>query len=67
MPTMVGLGFSTKVPVSEHTLHNHMRWMNHVLTTLDLTEPVYAGQDWGGPVGMGVLSLSPGVLKGFWS
>ena len=64
MPTMVGLGFSTKVPASEHTLDNHMRWMNRVLTTLDLTEAVYAGQDWGGPVGMGALSLSPGVLKG---
>ena len=64
MPTMVGLGFSTKVSASEHTLDNHMRWMNRVLTTLDLTEAVYAGQDWGGPVGMGALSLSPGVLRG---
>ena len=64
MPTMVGLGFSTKIPASDHTLDNHMRWMNRVLTTLDLTEAVYAGQDWGGPVGMGALSLSPGVLKG---
>jgi len=64
MPTMVGLGFSTKVPASEHTLDNHMRWMSHVLTTLELTEAVYAGQDWGGPVGMGALSLSPEVLKG---
>tara|TARA_B100001093_G_scaffold229543_1_gene220118 strand:+ start:2343 stop:3377 length:1035 start_codon:yes stop_codon:yes gene_type:complete len=64
MPTMVGLGYSTKVPASEHTLDNHMRWMNRVLTTLDLTELVYAGQDWGGPVGMGALSLSTGVLKG---
>ena len=59
MPTMVGLGYSTKIPASEHTLDNHMRWMNRVLTTLDLTEAVYAGQDWGGPVGMGALSLSP--------
>ena len=64
MPTMVGLGYSTKIPASEHTLDNHMRWMNRVLTTLGLTEAVYAGQDWGGPVGMGALSLSPGVLKG---
>ena len=64
MPTMVGLGYSTKIPASEHTLDNHMRWMNRVLTTLELTEAVYAGQDWGGPVGMGALSLSPGVLKG---
>ena len=64
MPTMVGLGYSTKIPASEHTLDNHMRWMNRVLTTLDFTEVVYAGQDWGGPVGMGALSLAPGVLKG---
>ena len=64
MPTMVGLGYSTKIPASEHTLDNHMRWMNRVLTTLEFTEAVYAGQDWGGPVGMGALSLSPGVLKG---
>jgi pimeloyl-ACP methyl ester carboxylesterase len=64
MPTMVGLGYSTKIPASEHTLDNHMRWMNRVLTTLELKAAVYAGQDWGGPVGMGALSLSPGVLKG---
>ena len=64
MPTMVGLGFSTKVPASEHTLDNHMRWMNSVLKTLNLTEVVFVGQDWGGPVVMGALSLSPGVLKG---
>ncbi len=64
MPTMVGLGYSTKIAASEHTLDNHMRWMNRVLRKLELTEAVYAGQDWGGPVGMGALSLSPGVLKG---
>ena len=62
MPTMVGLGYSTKIPASEHTLDNHMRWMNRALTTLNLTEAVYVGQDWGGPVGMGALSLSPGIL-----
>jgi pimeloyl-ACP methyl ester carboxylesterase len=64
MPTLVGLGFSTKIPASEHTLADHMRWMNGVLTTLELKKAVYVGQDWGGPVGMGALSLSPGVLKG---
>ncbi len=64
MPTMVGLGFSSKVPASEHTLDNHMRWMASVLEQLDLTELVYVGQDWGGPVGMGALALKPGLLKG---
>jgi haloalkane dehalogenase len=64
MPTLVGLGFSSKVPASEHTLENHMRWINAVLTELELKELVYVGQDWGGPIGMGALALSPGLLKG---
>ena len=64
MPTMVGLGFSSKVPASGHTVDNHMRWINSVLVQLQLTELVYSGQDWGGPVGMGALSLSPGLIKG---
>ena len=64
MPTMVGLGFSTKVPASEHTLANHMRWMSSLLQQLELSQLVYAGQDWGGPIGMGALSLNPGLLRG---
>ena len=64
MPTLVGLGFSSKVPASEHTLDNHIRWINSVLEQLKLTKVVYAGQDWGGPIGMGALARSPGLLKG---
>ena len=64
MPTIVGLGFSSKIPASDHTLDNHIRWINKVLKELELNEVIYAGQDWGGPVGMGALSLSPEILKG---
>jgi haloalkane dehalogenase len=64
MPTLVGLGFSSKIPASEHTLDNHIRWINGVLEQLQLTELVYAGQDWGGPIGMGALARSPDLLKG---
>jgi len=64
MPTLAGLGFSSKIPVGEHTLDNHMRWINSVLQQLELDELVYVGQDWGGPAGMGALALSPGLLKG---
>ncbi len=64
MPTMVGLGFSSKVPAGEHTLENHMRWMNAALRQLDLGALIYVGQDWGGPVGMGALSQSPGLVQG---
>ena len=64
MPTMVGLGFSTKVPASQHTLQNHIRWMNAALRQLDLGGVVYVGQDWGGAVGLGALMRSPELLKG---
>ena len=64
MPSLMGLGFSSKIPASMHTLDNHIRWINIVLKELNLTKVIYAGQDWGGPIGMGALSLSPNLLKG---
>lgn len=64
MPTMVGLGYSSKVPASEHTLDNHIRWMTAAIDQLALEEAIYVGQDWGGPVGMGVMSRSPDMLRG---
>lgn len=64
MPTLVGLGFSSKVPVSMHTAANHNRWINAALKQLQLEQLIYVGQDWGGPVGIGALALSPGMVKG---
>ena len=64
MPTLVGLGFSSKIPASEHQLENHVRWMTAALAQLGLEELVFVSQDWGGPIGMGALARMPGVLKG---
>ena len=64
MPTSIGLGFSSKIPASQHTLDNHIRWINKVLNELELNDVIYSGQDWGGPIGMGALSLSPDLIKG---
>jgi len=64
MPTLVGLGFSSKVPVSMHTAANHNRWINAALRQLKLEHVIYVGQDWGGPIGIGALAMSPGMVKG---
>ncbi|MEM7124714.1 MAG: alpha/beta fold hydrolase [Chloroflexota bacterium] len=64
MPTMVGLGFSSKVPASQHTVDNHIRWINGTLKQLALNELIYVGHDWGGPIGMGALARTPALLKG---
>ncbi|MEL7218063.1 MAG: alpha/beta fold hydrolase, partial [Pseudomonadota bacterium] len=64
MPTLVGLGFSSKVPVSEHTVANHNRWINEALRQLKLERLMFVGQDWGGIIGTGAMSLSPEMLEG---
>ena len=64
MPTMVGLGFSSKVPASQHTLDNQIGWMNSLLNRLALNELIFVGHDWGGPIGMGALTRSPDLIKG---
>ena len=42
MPTSIGLGFSSKIPASQHTLDNHIRWINKVLNELELSEVIYS-------------------------
>ena len=64
MPTMIGLGFSSKVPASEHTLDNHITWTKAAMDQLGVEQAIYVGQDWGGPIGMGVLARSPELLQG---
>ncbi len=64
MPTLVGLGFSSKVPASQHSIENHITWLNSLLIKLELSELIFIGQDWGGPLGAGALQRSPELLKG---
>ena len=64
MLTMVGLGFSSKVPVADHAVENHNRWLNTALRELALDKLIYVGQDWGGIIGVGAISLSPELIEG---
>ena len=61
MPTMVGLGFSSKVPASRHTVDNHMRWINSVLVQLQLTELRTRGRT--GVDQLGWCTLTPGLSR----
>ena len=64
LPTLVGLGFSSKIPASQHTAENHINWIHAALSAINLKEVIYVGQDWGGPIGMGAMAMSPGTLRG---
>lgn len=64
MPTTVGLGFSSKVPASQHSLENHIDWLDAALKKLEIEEAIFVGHDWGGPIGLGVMERSPGLMSG---
>jgi cis-3-alkyl-4-acyloxetan-2-one decarboxylase len=65
MPDLVGLGFSDKPrAASAHTLDNHIRWFGALLDRLALDRLVFAGQDWGGPIGFGALAERPDLARG---
>jgi haloalkane dehalogenase len=57
MVDLAGLGFSERPPAhADHTLANHVGWMGRVFGQLDLEGAIFAGQDWGGPIGLGALA-----------
>lgn len=49
-PDLVGLGLSSRVPMSWHTLARHATVIGRVADALELEGVVLVGQDWGGPI-----------------
>lgn len=64
MPTLVGLGFSSKVPASQHSVENHISWTHTLLEKLELQKVIFSGHDWGGPLGAGAIARTPDMLAG---
>jgi haloalkane dehalogenase len=57
MPDIVGLGYSDKPRyAAAHSLENHIRWFGALLDRMGLDRFLFAGQDWGGPIGFGALA-----------
>ena len=64
-PDLVGLGLSDKPRApSAHQLEMHVGVMHALVESLGLSSVVIAGQDWGGPIGMGVASRFSGTVAG---
>lgn len=64
MPTLVDLGFSSKVPASQIMLENQITWTHAALAKLNLKDVNFVGQNWGGPIGMDALASSPEMAAG---
>jgi haloalkane dehalogenase len=61
VPDLVGFGRSDKpTETTDYTYARHVAWMQAlVVDHLDLTDVTFFGQDWGGLVGLRVLTANP--------
>ncbi|MGO9853714.1 MAG: haloalkane dehalogenase [Acidimicrobiales bacterium] len=63
-PDLVGFGRSDKpLARTAHTVHAHVDWMAQFVDALGLTGITLVVQDWGGPIGLGVLAARPRLVS----
>jgi haloalkane dehalogenase len=64
-PDLIGFGLSQKLArPSDYTLDGHIADVAALVRALDLRDVVLVVQDWGGPVGLGVLLTEPSRIAG---
>lgn len=62
-PDLVGFGRSDKpLTRTAHTVRAHIDWMAQFLDALGLARITLVVQDWGGPIGLGLLAARPGLV-----
>jgi haloalkane dehalogenase len=63
-PDLVGFGRSDKpLARTAHTVRAHVDWMGQFVDALGLARITLVVQDWGGPIGLGVLAARPGLVS----
>src|SRR3954466_1784733 len=59
-PDLIGFGRSDKpTDRAAYSQATHVGWLRDCLTGLDLRDVTLVCQDWGGPIGLGVLAREP--------
>ncbi len=59
-PDNIGFGRSDKpVDPTDYTFARHIAWTDSLVRGLDLQQITLVAQDWGGPIGFGVLAAEP--------
>jgi haloalkane dehalogenase len=63
-PDLVGFGRSDKPCArTAHSVHGHVEWMAQFADAVGLRDVTLFVQDWGGPIGLGVLGVRPGLVR----
>src|SRR5881392_3393636 len=59
-PDLVGFGRSDKpLERTAYTYQRHVDWMTSVVQQLELRDATFVGQDWGGLIGLRLVSAMP--------
>jgi haloalkane dehalogenase len=62
-PDLVGFGRSDKPTArATHSVRGHVTWMAQFADTVGLRDVTLVVQDWGGPIGLGLLAERPGLV-----
>ena len=63
-PDLIGFGRSDKpLDRTAYTVAAHVEWLAQFTAAVGLTEVTLVAQDWGGPIGLGLLDAVPGLVR----
>ncbi|HSZ36357.1 MAG TPA: haloalkane dehalogenase [Acidimicrobiales bacterium] len=63
-PDLVGFGRSDKPAArTAHSVGGHVAWMAQFADAIAIRNVTLVVQDWGGPIGLGVLAQRPGLVR----
>ena len=63
-PDLIGFGRSDKpLDRTAYTVQAHVDWLSAFVAAAGLTDLTLVVQDWGGPIGLGLLNAMPGVVR----
>ncbi len=63
-PDLIGFGRSDKpLDRAAYTVQAHVDWLAQFVAAVGLADLTLVVQDWGGPVGLGALSATPGLAR----
>jgi haloalkane dehalogenase len=63
-PDLIGFGRSDKpTDRAAYSVQAHIDWLGQFIGLVGLSDLTLVVQDWGGPIGLGVLSAQPGLVR----
>ncbi len=63
-PDLIGFGRSDKpVARTAYSVRAHVDWLAQFVAAVGLADVTLVAQDWGGPIGLAVLTATPGLVR----